>query len=180
MSADLMEALLAGRRDEAAALGRTAVPAGWPDEHDARFLRLRAGQLRKDPARAEWPVYAVALRKRGRPMVGHAGFHGPPGTSASQKPDAVEIGYTIFEPYRGNGYATEAALALIDWARSERGIEIVIASVSPTNVASLAIVRRLGFVQTGTQWDDEDGEELIFELRPRGATETARQDNSAN
>ena len=125
-------------------------------------------------------MYAVALRKRGRPMVGHAGFHGPPGTSASQKPDAVEIGYTIFEPYRGNGYATEAALALIDWARSERGIEIVIASVSPTNVASLAIVRRLGFVQTGTQWDDEDGEELIFELRPRGATETARQDNSAN
>ena len=76
----------AGRRDEAAALARTTVPAGWPDEHDARFLRLRAGQLRNDPARAEWPVYAVALRERGRPMVGHAGFHGPPGTRASQAP----------------------------------------------------------------------------------------------
>jgi hypothetical protein len=29
---------------------------------------------------------------------------------------------------------------------------------------SLGIVQRLGFVQTGQQWDDEDGLELVFEL----------------
>jgi hypothetical protein len=32
------------------------------------------------------------------------------------------------------------------------------------NAPSLAIVRRLGFVQTGEYWDDEDGLELVFEL----------------
>ena len=34
-------------------------------------------------------------------------------------------------------------------------------AVEPSN----AIVGRLGFEQTGRHWDDEDGEELEFELR---------------
>jgi RimJ/RimL family protein N-acetyltransferase len=38
------------------------------------------------------------------------------------------------------------------------------ASVAPDNVASLAIIGRLGFRQTGIQIDDVDGEELVFEL----------------
>ena len=77
--------------------------------------------------------------------------------------DAVEIGYTIFEPWRGRGYATEAARALMEWARAEHGIRRFIASVAPGNAPSLAIVRRLGFEQTGEQWDEEDGLELVWE-----------------
>ena len=38
------------------------------------------------------------------------------------------------------------------------------ASVSPGNVASLAVIGRLGFRQTGVQIDDVDGEELVFDL----------------
>ena len=38
------------------------------------------------------------------------------------------------------------------------------ASVSPGNVASLAVIGRLGFRQTGVQIDDIDGEELVFQL----------------
>ena len=34
-------------------------------------------------------------------MIGHAGFHGQPGVNGKQDPEAVELGYTIFEPYRG-------------------------------------------------------------------------------
>jgi RimJ/RimL family protein N-acetyltransferase len=98
-------------------------------------------------------------------MIGHAGFHGPPGVNGPAAADAVEIGYSIFEPWRGRGYATEVARALIDWAHRERGITRVIASVSPENAPSLVIVRKLGFVQTGELWDDEDGLELVFELR---------------
>jgi RimJ/RimL family protein N-acetyltransferase len=50
------------------------------------------------------------------------------------------------------------------WATSAHGIRRFVASVSPTNQPSLAIVRKLGFLQTGVQWDGEDGEELVFEL----------------
>jgi [ribosomal protein S5]-alanine N-acetyltransferase len=165
LSLDAMDALIAGRRSEAASIAGVGVPKGWPDNHDAGFLALRARQLRENPARAEWPVYAIALRDAGRTMIGHAGFHGPPGINSLRAEDAVEFGYTVFEPFRSRGYATETVGALLEWARDERGIRHFVLSVAPTNDPSLAIVRRFGFEQTGSQWDEEDGEELVFELR---------------
>jgi RimJ/RimL family protein N-acetyltransferase len=98
-------------------------------------------------------------------MVGHAGFHGPPGINGLDAPDAVEVGYTVFPEHRGRGYAQEAVRALMDWAGTEHGMRRFIASVAPDNEPSLAIVRKLGFSQTGEQWDDEDGLELVFERR---------------
>jgi ribosomal-protein-alanine N-acetyltransferase len=168
MSGRFLELLLAGRRGEAGAVAGIAIPDGWPDEHDARFLGLRAKQLREEPSRAEWPVRAVTLREPSRPMIGHAGFHGPPGINGLRKPNAVEIGYTIFEPYRRRGFATETVRALIEWARSEHAVHHFIASIAPDNTPSLALVQRLGFVRTGEVWDDEDGRELVFELETRG------------
>ena len=165
LTPDVLDALVAGRREEAGALAGIRVPDGWPDERVARFLRLRADQTRKDQAWGQWLVRAIALREPGRPLIGHAGFHGPPGINGPGAADAVEVGYTVLPEFRGNGYATEAARALLEWARAEHGILRFIASVAPDNVPSLALVRRLGFVQTGRQWDDEDGEELVFELR---------------
>jgi RimJ/RimL family protein N-acetyltransferase len=136
------------------------VPEDWPNEHDRRFLAFRLRQAREDPARAEWYVYALVLDGR---MIGHIGFHGPPGSNARQDPEAVEIGYTVFPDYRKQGYATEAVRALVEWTRAQ-GVERVIASIGPENEPSLAIVRRLGFHEVGRHWDDEDGEELEYEL----------------
>jgi [ribosomal protein S5]-alanine N-acetyltransferase len=143
-------------------LGTTA-PAGWPDDHDAGFLRIRADQMRREPSSQEWLVRAVVLRSEAR-MIGHAGFHGPPGLNGPRKPRALELGYTVFPDFRGHGYATEAARALMDWAAETHGVRHFVASVAPGNEPSLAVVRKLGFVETGEQWDDEDGLELVFEL----------------
>jgi [ribosomal protein S5]-alanine N-acetyltransferase len=150
----LMEAVLSG--------GETpfAVPDDWPDEHDAGFLGLRLRQLRESPERRAWPVCAIVLEDA---MIGHIGYHGPPGANARRAPDAVEVGYTVFPPHRRQGYATEAVRGLLEHARGQ-GIDRAIASVSPHNEPSLALVRRLGFVEVGRHWDDEDGEELEFEL----------------
>lgn len=141
-----------------------AVPAGWPDEHDAGFLRGRQAPMLVDPGLAQW-VRAVVMAGDGPVpvMVGHAGFHGPPGVNGAGAMDALEIGYTIFPAYRGRGYATEAAAALIEWAGREHGIRRFIASVAPDNAPSLAVVARLGFRQVGEQWDEEDGLELVYE-----------------
>jgi L-amino acid N-acyltransferase YncA len=46
-------------------------------------------------------------------------------------------------------------------------VRTVRASVSPGNVASLALVRSLGFRQVGEQWDEIDGLELVFERPAR-------------
>src|SRR5206468_1410352 len=121
-------------------------------------FRLR--QAREDSARADWYVYAIVLDGL---MIGHIGFHGPPGSNARKDPEAVEIGYTVFPEHRRKGYATQAVHALVDWTRAQ-GVERIIASVGPENEPSLAIVRRLGFREVGRHWDDEDGEEIEFEL----------------
>lgn len=155
-------ALLAGDRARAEELLGATIPGDWPDEHDARFLRLRADQMRREPETQQWLLRALVLPDESR-MVGHAGFHGPPGVNGPGLPDALELGYTVFREFRGRGYATEAALALIDWAAETHGIRRFIASVAPRNEPSLAIIGKLGFVQTGEQWDEEDGLELVFE-----------------
>ena len=49
-------------------------------------------------------------------------------------------------------------------AAETQGVRRFVASVGPENEPSLAIVRRLGFVEVGRHWDDQDGEELEFEL----------------
>jgi [ribosomal protein S5]-alanine N-acetyltransferase len=108
-----------------------------------------------------WCVHAIVL---GGQMVGHAGYHGPPGRNAVDAPDAVELGYAIVVPYRRRGYATEAARMLMDMA-AQRDIRHVVLAVSPTNAPSLAIVDKLGFLRTGERMDNEDGLEQVFELR---------------
>ena len=140
-------------------------PPEWAPAGLHRFLRMRLEKLRANPqAERPWAPRLIGLREDPSTIVGHAGFHGPPGTSAVRSPTAVEIGYTIFEPYRRRGYATEAVRALIEWAQRQPQVDRIIASISPTNEPSLAIARRFGFVEIGRHWDEEDGEELEFEL----------------
>ena len=162
MSPEFLDALFADRRKDAEALIAAEIPPDWPDRHDERFLRLRHRQMLSGDQEQRWLVRAVVLRTEAR-MIGHAGYHGNPGVNAKRRPDGAEIGYTIFEAYRGRGYATEAVRALIDYARGE-GVDVVVASVAPDNEPSLAILRKLGFVETGSHLDEEDGLELEFEL----------------
>lgn len=161
MTPAFLEALLEGRRDEAASVLGAELPADFPNDHDRGFLTLRLGQMRKDARFEDWSPFAVVLEGR---MIGHAGYHGPPGVNTKQHPDAVELGYTIEPDYRRRGYATAAASELIRRAE-ERGIRHFIACSNPDNEPSLAIIRGLGFVQTGEAMDEEDGLELVFELQ---------------
>jgi RimJ/RimL family protein N-acetyltransferase len=160
LSPALVEAVLAGRREEAETQLSFPLPDLWPDDV-APFLRMRLEQMRRDPEAQKWLIRALVLRGDEQ-MIGHAGFHGPPGTTGLA-PGKAELGYTVYPPFRGRGYATEAAVALMDWAESE-GVRQFVASIGPWNEPSLAIARKLGFTQTGEQWDEEDGLELVFEL----------------
>jgi RimJ/RimL family protein N-acetyltransferase len=117
--------------------------------------------MREDDRFLTWCPFGVVLDGQ---MIGHAGYHGPPGINSTRNPEAVEYGYQIFPAWRGNGYATQAATMLMDLAEQQAGIRQFVLSVSPENDPSLAIVRRLGFVKTGEQMDEEDGLEHIFEL----------------
>ena len=155
MTAEFIDAVLASNRERAARILGSSLPEGWPTEDDKWLLGLRREQMAEGGI--EWLLRAI-IRTHDRAFIGHIGFHGPP------EDGVVETGYQIYEPYRRHGYAEEAVRALFDWARREKDVHHFRASVSPTNVPSLSLVEKLGFTQTGVQWDDRDGEELVFEL----------------
>jgi RimJ/RimL family protein N-acetyltransferase len=63
--------------------------------------------------------------------------------------DGPEIGYWIGVPHWGNGYATEAARALIDHAFSELGYPELRAGARVSNPASRRVLEKCGFQWTG-------------------------------
>jgi [ribosomal protein S5]-alanine N-acetyltransferase len=161
MTPAFIEAVLDDRREEAATLLDVELPAEFPREGERRFLGLRLSQMREDERFETWCPSVVILAGR---MIGHAGYHGPPGVNSTQNPDAVEFGYAIYPEWRGKGYATQAAVMLMDQAEERAGIRHFVLAVAPDNDPSIAIVRKLGFVRTGEHMDEEDGLEHIFEL----------------
>jgi RimJ/RimL family protein N-acetyltransferase len=122
--------------------------------HDV--VRRRLEQIAANAAVTPWLLRAIVVRDEGI-AVGFLNFHAEPDASG-----VAELGYEVHPARRRRGYALEAARGAMAWAM-DRGVRVVRASVSPANVASLAIVERLGFVHVGEQIDEIDGLELVFE-----------------
>lgn len=160
MSMRFMRLLLARDVEGAAAEIGAIVPRDLPDTLD-NFLQFRIADLELDPEAQPWLGRAVVLTEPDgtRRLIGSAGFHAPPDAEGR-----VEVGYRVEPAYRRQGVATEVVRALFDWAAREHGVRRFRASVSPLNLPSLAIIRRLGFRQVGVQIDDIDGKELVSEL----------------
>ena len=156
-------AALAGDIDLAEKIVGASLPREWPDEPDRFMLDMRLKDLQDHPDWARWLVRAI-VEKSSSEIVGHVGFHGPP-----DKDGLVEIGYTIFEHHRRKGFAEEVVRTLFGWALADDDVVGFRASVGPWNEPSLKMVEKLGFVQVGVQWDERDGQELVFELRPSRA-----------
>ena len=67
------------------------------------------------------------------------------------KKDALpELGYWVGRKFWGQGIAREAAAALLDWAERRHGMREFRASALTDNLASQAVLRRLGFAEAGT------------------------------
>jgi RimJ/RimL family protein N-acetyltransferase len=159
MSLELLDAFAHEDRDAIARLAPYRVPAEFPGDAIG-LVRFRREQLVIDPARAPWLLRAIVRRADTR-MVGYVNFHGPPGVNDTGTRDAVELGWTVFPEHRKNGYATETANALMEWARREHRITHFISSTTEDNAASLRVHEKLGFLRTGEIVDGE----VIFELR---------------
>jgi len=56
----------------------------------------------------------------------------------------VDIGYSILERFWRNGYAYEAASALMAHGRSELGLQRIVGITSPTNHSSAMLLEKLG------------------------------------
>ena len=95
--------------------------------------------------------YCMSLKSDGT-MIGICGLF---------KRDNLEdpdIGFGVLPDYCGKGYAGEAAVAVVNFARKELGISALTAIVSPTNAPSIGLIKKLGltFDQMITMPGDDD------------------------
>lgn len=144
------------------------LPSDWPGDVEY-VLSLRLKQLDKDPSLEPWLLRAVVLPET-RAMIGHIGFHTAPGAEYLEpySPGAVEFGFTIYPSYRRQGYAREASLAMMNWARRVHGVDRFVLCISPDNIPSQGLAAQLGFVPIGSHIDDMDGPEDVLELKVSG------------
>jgi RimJ/RimL family protein N-acetyltransferase len=84
---------------------------------------------------------ATFLIEVGGEVIGGCGF--------DLRADGSEFGYWLGVPFWGNGYATEAAQAVIDYAFGEHRLSALVAGARITNPASRRVLEKCGFQWTG-------------------------------
>ena len=87
-------------------------------------------------------MFSVIERRSGR-WIGHVGPWSPEGWPGT------EVGWSLARDAWGQGYATEAAAASMDWAVATLGWTDIIHTIKPGNLASAAVAKRLGSVNRG-------------------------------
>lgn len=121
-------------------------------------LAWRVPQVKADSSTNKWFVRFIVL-KDSREIIGSTSFHGVPDENGM-----MEIGIGLDQRFWGNGYAKEALLGMWCWVIGEPGVKTLRYTVSPTNIASVAIIKGFGFDYKGQQIDEEDGPEDIYEM----------------
>ena len=81
--------------------------------------------------------WAVVLRSTGE-FIGRAGLWFPEGWPE------LEVGWTLARSHWGDGYATEAGRASVEWGRRELGLDRIASVINVGNERSIAVARRLG------------------------------------
>lgn len=138
----------------------------WPEDWEELHPMIDDEGIVRNLARAPWPYSAQdaqAFARLGQdPMLPHFVITLPHAIAAPNANGAeiigcaglgdddgqVELGYWIARRHWGNGYATEAARALLEIARM-LGHRRVVAGHFHDNPASGRVLRKAGFVPTG-------------------------------
>jgi [ribosomal protein S5]-alanine N-acetyltransferase len=131
------------------------VPEGWPEFPEAIGFTLE--HLRKAPeADRAWSMQFFVDGATGR-LVGSGGFATPPVERT------VEIGYEVAPEFRGHGFGTAAARALVERAVASGEVDHVVAHTLPGPNGSTGVLVSLGFEHVGDQEDPEVG--TVWEWR---------------
>ncbi|HXO99141.1 MAG TPA: GNAT family protein [Luteibacter sp.] len=129
--------LFAYRGDDAVARYQGWKPAGLSDAE--AFIARQTEQSFAVPD--SW--FQLAVRERdSAALIGDLGIHFPADTDGP-----IEFGVSLRPERQGLGYAREAMSTMLGVAFGEWGYRRAVGSVDPRNVASIALLRSLGFRQ---------------------------------
>lgn len=93
-------------------------------------------------ARGEMATFAIE-RRRDDELVGAIGL------TINRTHERAEMGYWIGRPYWGNGYCTEAARRVVEFAFLDLGLRRVVAHHLTRNPASGRVMQKIGMKQEG-------------------------------
>lgn len=91
--------------------------------------------------------FAVRLRENGA-FIGWCGI--------IRQGEDFDLGYRLGKAYWGQGYATEACVAVLDWFFANRDIDTLIGHVEAENTASVRVFEKIG-MQFVRHTEDEHG-----------------------
>ena len=124
------------------------------DPETADAYREMLDGVRQHPAQWLWYTAWGLYQNDSGDYVGDLCFKGLPENGQP------EIGYGLDKEYWNQGYATEAVRAACRWALAQPGVTAVEAETDPANAASQAVLRKVGFVPSGTV--GEEGPRFIL------------------
>lgn len=137
------------------------IPEEWPPPFwEANIFDFMLSQFERFPDQLGWPRYIAVRNPDGsRTLIGSIGAY-----SRTNPPLECEIGYSILPTFEGQGFATEATAAMIEFLRSDRRIESVIADALPSMTGSIRVLERCGLIAAG---EGEQPGTIRYRLRLR-------------
>ncbi|MEY9969718.1 ribosomal-protein-alanine N-acetyltransferase [Lysinibacillus sp. RC46] len=126
------------------------IPEGVFNEEEAKkFVSENRGEKAK-----YFPIILVSENI----VIGHIVFHQYFGDHT------YEIGWVLNPNYYNNGYASEAAKAVLDYGFKEKKLHRIIATCQPENIPSYRVMEKIGMrregyfkkcIPNGDEWWDE-------------------------
>lgn len=144
-------------KSELANLLQVSVPNSWPTFQEAFSLPAEDSQ-KSNPPTNEWAAFFF-LDPKNKVLIGNGGFYGPPDDSGT-----VEIGYEIASEFWNRGFATEAVLAMINFAFAHKEVRAVMAHTLAEKNASNRVLQKVGMKFVAEIDDSEQGKTWRWQI----------------
>ncbi len=144
--------------------------AMWADSDVARYISTKTATREECWSRmlryaGHWALmgfgYWLVEEKASGRFVGEVGFGDFKRDMSPNFDGAPEHGWALAPWSHGKGYATEAGLATLAWARAHFGAIDAVCMIAPENAPSLKVAERLGYREYGRN-QFKGGENILF------------------
>lgn len=117
----------------------------WPSRDLREALPELGRFVEHNPEAACWGIWLI-VHAAARMVIGDIGFRGP-----ADQTGTLEIGYSVVPGFRQQGFASEAAGALAQWAFGQPEVRRIIARCRMDNLGSIRVLERTGFRRTANE-----------------------------
>jgi [ribosomal protein S5]-alanine N-acetyltransferase len=137
---------------------------GYPrqrDDAERRFMNTLQPHLNDRLA-----MWATILKDENK-YIGRCGVYQHFNNKNEPVKDEGALAYYIARKYWGNGYATEAGKAFVDFGFDELKLKRIVTSIQAGNEASVSVIKKLGFTLDYTEPATENNPRsfLHFEIK---------------